>query len=98
MQLQLASLEFCAACRSVPTLHVNVGKDTPISLWMGAPAPAQETRGRKRLSSTCVPVVRAHEVTWDLSSWALLRMGDALSKVEVFTFYTGRNFGLGGVA
>ncbi|CAM9669642.1 unnamed protein product, partial [Hapterophycus canaliculatus] len=29
LQLQLASLGFCRACRSVPTLHVRVNRSTP---------------------------------------------------------------------
>ncbi|CAM9486440.1 unnamed protein product, partial [Laminaria digitata] len=29
MHLQLASLEFCTACRAVPTLHVRISRGTP---------------------------------------------------------------------
>eukprot|EP00903_Cladosiphon_okamuranus_P021636 g19892.t1 len=63
-QLQLASLNFCTACRSVPTLCVKVEEDTPIRLWMGAPV--RETRSAKRLHATRVPVVRACGVAWKL--------------------------------
>lgn len=83
-QLQLASLEFCMACRSVPTLSVSVEKDTPTRLW--ADAPGRETHSAKRLSSTRVPVVQAHRVTWTLPASALRRMGDVLSKAECFNF------------
>ncbi|CAN0511524.1 unnamed protein product, partial [Ectocarpus sp. 8 AP-2014] len=29
LELQLVSLEFCGACRRVPTLHVRVDRQTP---------------------------------------------------------------------
>ncbi|CAN0496982.1 unnamed protein product, partial [Ectocarpus sp. 8 AP-2014] len=29
LELQLVSLEFCGACRRVPTLHVRVNRQTP---------------------------------------------------------------------
>ena len=84
-QLQLASMEFCTACRSVPTLCVNVEKDTPTRLWAGG-APGRETRNAKRLSATRVSVVQALEVTWKLPASALRRMGDVLAKVKRFAF------------
>ncbi|CAN0008046.1 unnamed protein product, partial [Hapterophycus canaliculatus] len=33
VKLQLASLQFCVACRSVPTLHLRVDKKTPARPW-----------------------------------------------------------------
>lgn len=33
LELQLASLEVCRACRCVPTLHVRDNDSTPRSLW-----------------------------------------------------------------
>lgn len=33
LELQLASLEVCKACRSVPTLRVRVANETPSTLW-----------------------------------------------------------------
>eukprot|EP00903_Cladosiphon_okamuranus_P019553 g17984.t1 len=84
-QLQLASLEFCTACRSVPTLIVTVEKDTPTRLWMDDPA--RESGSAKRLAATRVPVIRAHAVTWKLSASALRSMGHVLSKAKRFRLF-----------
>ncbi|CAM9580887.1 unnamed protein product [Ectocarpus sp. 13 AM-2016] len=69
LELQLTSLDFCRACRSVPTLDVAVDKHTPRSLW--APHTTQTrpiTRSSKvaRISSR-VPAVRAAGLTWGAS-------------------------------
>ena len=83
----LASLEFCVACPSVPTLIAAVEKGTPTSLWVDDPG--REMHGAKRLSSTRVPVVRAHGVTWRLPASALRSMShDVFSKVT-FVFVDG---------
>lgn len=84
MQLQLASLACCEACRSLPTLSVAVKNGTPPRLWTDAPG--LETHGVERLSSTRVPVVQAHRVTWRLPASSLRSMGDVLSKAKFFTF------------
>lgn len=88
-ELQLASLDFCMACRSVPRLYVKAEHGTPTRLWMGAPA--RQTRRAKRLSSTRVPVIRADGVAWKLSASALRRMGDVLSKVKRFCLHGAPN-------
>ena len=94
-ELQLASLEFCAACRSVPRLDVTVTKRTPTRLWMGAPTRA--TRSTKRLSSTRVPVVRASRVIRERSASDLRNMGDVLSKAKLFIFDSEFNGDVRGV-
>ena len=94
-ELQLASLEFCTACRSVPTLHVKVEKGTPTRLWMSAAG--RETRNATRLNATRVPVIRAHAVTWKLSASALRSMGDVLSKAKRFMFGDAFNCDVRGV-
>ncbi|CAN0202173.1 unnamed protein product, partial [Ectocarpus sp. 8 AP-2014] len=33
LQLQLASFDYCRACRRVPTLLVRATRDSPYSLW-----------------------------------------------------------------
>jgi len=83
-QLQIASLEFCVACRSVSTLALIVDKYTPTHLWAGAPA--RETRSAKRLSATRVPTLRAPPVVWELSASALRHTRGSFSGVKVFFF------------
>ncbi|CAN0149697.1 unnamed protein product, partial [Ectocarpus sp. 13 AM-2016] len=36
LQLQLACLELCAVCRSLPSLHIKVPETLPASLWVAA--------------------------------------------------------------
>ncbi|CAM9608098.1 unnamed protein product, partial [Ectocarpus sp. 8 AP-2014] len=74
LELQVTSLDFCRACRSVPTLEVSVDEHTPRSLW--APNTTQTRpiiRNSKvaRISSR-VPVVRAAGLTWGLLFEVLL--------------------------
>ena len=59
LELQLASLELCRACRSVSTLHVLVNKDTPRRLWDPLRAPDVPVPSR-------VPLVRPIGLTWTL--------------------------------
>lgn len=70
--LQLASLPFCIACRSISTLHVTVGKNTPRRLWV-TPAeqpstPTSESRRRYHQGSDSslvrLPFLRARGVMW----------------------------------
>ena len=71
--LQLASLEFCKVCRSVPTLDALVVGGTPRSLWS---PPKAHTGHSTTRSKVCVssrgPVVRALRVTWALPMGVLL--------------------------
>jgi len=67
LQLQLVSLEFSRACRSIPKLAVSVEDLTPRSLWTPrdsrAPpnTPISEARASSRL-----PIQRALRLTWAL--------------------------------
>lgn len=51
-QLQLASLQFCVACRNTTAMALSVDHDTPIQLW--AEAAVRKTRSAKRFSVTRV--------------------------------------------
>ena len=62
MELQLVSLEFCRACRSVPTLHVPVKDSTPRSLW----PPQSQIGASNAIISSRVPAVRAIHLTGEL--------------------------------
>lgn len=68
LELQLASLEFCKACRSVPTLHVSVNDRTPVSLWSPSKAhTGMKTSSSKKVRLFCrISVVRALRLTWQL--------------------------------
>ncbi|CAN0281384.1 unnamed protein product, partial [Scytosiphon promiscuus] len=69
-ELQLASLEFCAACRNVATMTLRVDDAVPRSLLTAADAPPPD---RKRLCTTRVPRLRARRVLWDLPTAMELR-------------------------
>ncbi len=67
LQLQLASLEMCSACRNVPTVHVRVDVETPPTFWSrGRSKTLSNTRSSKVRLSSRVPVVRAAGLTWGL--------------------------------
>lgn len=74
LEPQLASMEFCKACRSVPTLHVRIGAQAPRNLWL---PPESQTSSNSPSSEDCissrVPVVRAHGMTWTLPMEVLVR-------------------------
>lgn len=67
LELQLTSLEFYRACRSVPTLDVSVNDRTPRELW--APrgtqteSNAHESNKKARISRR-VPALRGVCLTW----------------------------------
>ena len=67
IELQLVSLDFCRACRTVPTLHVHVDESTPRSLRFPrrSETPPNTRRSKVRISNR-VPVVRALSLTWAL--------------------------------
>ncbi|CAM9452720.1 unnamed protein product [Ascophyllum nodosum] len=69
-ELQLASLDFCIACRGANTLRLRVDGDTPPTLL----AVTQLPSGPKGKRSTRLPRFRAHDVTWKLPSAAELRV------------------------
>lgn len=63
-ELQLASLTFCRACRSVPTMHVRVDGQAPPSVWYSHQSPALPNPRSSRVHvSSRVPVVRAPRLT-----------------------------------
>lgn len=89
-ELQLASLQFCVACRNVTTLHLRVDLSIPRRLLAAADARSPDWR-EGRGSTTRVPRLRARAVTWNISSSVKLDSAlYALTEVEVFEF--GRSF------
>lgn len=90
-QLQLASFEFCAACRSVTTLALTVDWYNVRSLVDSIDS-APSDQKRKRVSG--VPRLRARRVKWNLRSAVELRhtiyaSADA-SIVEIGDDFEGR--------
>lgn len=65
LSLQRASLEFCRACRSVPSLLVQVDAGTPAQLFSSLSGAGAVLHGWSRRSSR-VPTLQAHGVRWDL--------------------------------
>lgn len=94
IELQLTSLEFCRACRSVPIFHVIVDNKTPRRLWdplvaMPHTKPRRQTPLTPRISGTRavhgarvirsrVPVARAACLTWTLVERVLVESGAML--------------------
>ncbi|CAN0309691.1 unnamed protein product [Ectocarpus fasciculatus] len=68
LELQLASLGFCGACRSAQTLEVRVDEDTPPTLW---PCRTSHTTPSQRSPEVCisnrVPAVQAFGWMWKLA-------------------------------
>lgn len=91
LELQLSSLEFCRACRNVPTLHVRVGIESPTTLWAtqekeplqrpsspsfpGNAIGSSNTTDTEGVISTRVPVVHAASLTWALGARELSESG-----------------------
>ncbi|CAN0449996.1 unnamed protein product, partial [Ectocarpus fasciculatus] len=74
LELQLVSLEFCGACRSVQTLHVRVVPYTCPSLWSARQShTTPDKRGLEVCVSSRVPAVQAIGLTWALPMEFLLR-------------------------
>ncbi|CAN0339036.1 unnamed protein product, partial [Ectocarpus sp. 12 AP-2014] len=69
-ELQLASLEFCIACRNYQTVQLKVDAQIPRRLLAGADAPPPHP---KRLCRTRVPRLRARRVSWNMRTAAELR-------------------------
>ena len=96
LELQLASLELCRACRKVPTLRVLVDDRTPRTLW--SPRKTHnadaDTRSSKASRTSRVPVVRVLGVTWGRFSAEDLMQRAAIEQwegsVEMLSF--GDNF------
>lgn len=84
LELQLVSVKFCGACRSVPTLGVAVEARTPFSLWYRVKKPEHLPIG----SSSRVPFVRALSLRWALPTEflrqrAAIQLWDWLEDLEV---------------
>ncbi|CAM9469017.1 unnamed protein product, partial [Sphacelaria rigidula] len=66
--LQLTSIQLCQVCRSVSTLQVRVGRDTPPRLWTTcAEQPSTRMNGADKEYGTAVsriPLLRPRSVTW----------------------------------
>ncbi|CAM9776552.1 unnamed protein product [Ectocarpus sp. 12 AP-2014] len=69
-ELQLASLEFCMACRNYRTLHLKVDEHIPRRLLATTDALPPHP---KRLCWTRVPLLRARSVTWNMPTAAEMR-------------------------
>eukprot|EP00752_Nemacystus_decipiens_P014937 g13296.t2 len=81
LELQLASLELCRVCRSIPTLNVRISDKTPVRLWV-TPKPRKKSKKSRPLSKKArmvsrVPIVRALRLTWELPMDVLLRYAAA---------------------
>ncbi|CAM9470004.1 unnamed protein product, partial [Ectocarpus sp. 12 AP-2014] len=87
-ELQLASLEFCEACRNHQTLHLKVDPHTPRSLLAAADAPPPHPN---RLCPTRVPRLRARRVTWNMPTAAELNV-PLLVMAEVVRLEFGHRF------
>ncbi|CAM9191569.1 unnamed protein product, partial [Laminaria digitata] len=69
MDLQLASLSFCRACRAVPTLHVRLGRGTPRSMWaLQTPQEQPTTDCAEPGAPNRLPVVHMLSATWDIAT------------------------------
>lgn len=91
LELQLASLEFCRACRSVPLLHVRVHSGTPHTLrapgkdasqrhpWqhtsLSLNASSASAAKVASIESSRVPAVRAACLTWSVGENELACVG-----------------------
>ncbi|CAM9697055.1 unnamed protein product, partial [Ectocarpus sp. 12 AP-2014] len=69
-ELQLASLEFCIACRNYQTVQLKIDAQIPRRLLAAAGAPPAHP---KRLCRTRVPLLRARRVSWNMRTAAELR-------------------------
>ncbi|CAN0365078.1 unnamed protein product [Ectocarpus sp. 6 AP-2014] len=78
-QLQLASLDFCTACRTVPTVHLTVDGDVPARLKAGI-----DNGGASR-----VPAFRPRCVTWNKPIAALRGEDDVFADVRVLVLGHG---------
>ncbi|CAM9977532.1 unnamed protein product, partial [Laminaria digitata] len=67
MHLQLASLDFCRACRAVPTLHVQIRKGTPRGLWaVRTPQARRRYIGTESRALSRVPAVQVYSAIWTI--------------------------------
>ncbi|CAM9176006.1 unnamed protein product, partial [Hapterophycus canaliculatus] len=96
LDLQLVSLEFCIACRSVPSLHVRVVHGAPPTLW--APRRQEPEELREKPRRTRVPVVRAARLTWRLRAHTSVRKISWPAHLEQLSFGSCFDNSIAGVA
>lgn len=102
VQLQLASVEFCVACRSVSTLHLFVDEGTPRHLWADNCSDQSGARGSSiggssegRSVLVRVPPFRPREVTWNLPPSMLSHASkNAFTNLECLSFSDAVAIGL----
>lgn len=84
MELQLASLEFCRACRDHSTLHLNITSSTPRSMLSKG---TESSRADRRRVKSRVPKLRARGVTWNMMTAAKLdKPIDTINDAERLVF------------
>ncbi|CAN0491918.1 unnamed protein product, partial [Ectocarpus sp. 12 AP-2014] len=72
LELQLVSLAFCGACRSVPTIQVRVEQKLPRSIWYPSTSHTATNNGSGAVATwNGVPVVQAFGFTWALPTGTL---------------------------
>ncbi|CAM9420406.1 unnamed protein product [Ectocarpus fasciculatus] len=73
LELQLVSLEFCGACRSILSFDVRIHEQTPLSMWsLHKPKPTPNKHCRRVCISSRVPAVQAIGWNWALPIEILL--------------------------
>ncbi|CAM9537780.1 unnamed protein product, partial [Ectocarpus sp. 12 AP-2014] len=93
MELQLASLQFCLACRSAPTLRVIVNDDSPIRLLIDS-VTLKRYWHSKEPNRSRVPSVQYHALntmTWMMSPEFLKTGGEVLEHVRSLTIDDEQN-------
>lgn len=84
-QLQLASLQVCMACRSVPRMHhLRVEVGTPRHLWVSVTR--LRTYNEMQPITTRVPTFRPRKVTWNIPAATLDAASDPLASMECIKF------------
>ncbi|CAM9100303.1 unnamed protein product, partial [Hapterophycus canaliculatus] len=86
-QLQLASLQLCVACRSVPSLRLEVDMTVPHRLWVdpsgqGACSPGHRLQTRP----SRVPSARLHTVLWRMPASLLMWSSGVLADLKCLIF------------
>ncbi|CAN0035741.1 unnamed protein product [Ectocarpus fasciculatus] len=88
VELQLASLEICVACRTYRTMHLKV--DPNIPRWLLAASDAQPPHPT-RLGRTRVPRLKARRVTWNMRTAEAL-VNPILTMTDVDCLKFGHDF------
>eukprot|EP00752_Nemacystus_decipiens_P015174 g13515.t1 len=97
-QLQLASIQLCAACRRSATFHVTMDDRVPRRLLARADAPAPALERGRRLSPR-VPRLKARAIAWHRRSCEELgRPLYALTEAQFLLFGSGFDESVDGVS